>query len=101
MFFVPVGGEAAEVEVDFPAGDKIKRSGSEDRTKHLGADVSREIAGGESFTDHEVNGNGRVSVAAGNMANGGRQHGVPAFPEHQPKRADRFCSQSIHRRFSQ
>ena len=70
MFFVPVSGEAAELETDFPAGDEIERPGSENRTDHLGADVFGEIARRETLADYETHGNRWVQMAARNMANG-------------------------------
>jgi len=70
MFSVPVGGEAAELEADFPAGDEIESPGSENRTNHLGADVSGEIVRRETLTDYETHGNCWIQMAARNMTNG-------------------------------
>lgn len=73
----------------------MERSGSENRTDYLGADIAREIARRETFADHEAHGDGWV-MAAGNMANGigHRQETVSTNAKDTPSKPMPTCGKA-------
>ena len=65
-----IGGESAEDEVWPAAGDDVEDSRGDDGSCYLGDDVGAKFRGGEALADDEADGDCRVEVAAGDVANG-------------------------------
>ena len=90
MGVITIGREAlGDIESRRPAGDGVKRRSAHDRPQNLGDHIGRDIPGREAPACREPECDGRVEVAAGDMANGvGHGQNAEAKGERHPKKAD-------------
>ena len=72
VFAETVAGKAGSnsIKTGFTGSNQIQNACSGNRTDDLGYDVRQQVFTVETAADEEADGNGRVEVATGNMADG-------------------------------
>ena len=124
---VAVGSEAGgEIETGPAAGNHEQNAPRHDGSGDLRADVRRQVRNGKTFGHRQADGDGRIQMTAGNVADGishgqdgeaerqgyaqqadthvwkcGRQNGAAAAPEYKPECADELGDGSLTQRHGQ
>ena len=71
MIGIAVGRQPCrQLEACLAAGDEVNHRCGNDGTDHLGDDVGQQLFGRKAPTHHQPEGNRRVEMAAGDMADG-------------------------------
>lgn len=122
MLAEAVGGKSrSHVKARLAAGDEEEDRPCGDRSKDLGDNVGDDLGRGEAAAGPEADGDRRVQVAAGNVADGvghghhgeaeskghsektdphvregRREHGAAAPAEHKPKRTEKLRTIFVH-----